>query len=34
MSHSLDKAKVLMEALPYIRVSIQKTFVIKRGGMP
>jgi acetylglutamate kinase len=32
MSHSLDKAKVLMEALPYIRSFYQKTFVIKLGG--
>lgn len=32
MFHSLEKAKVLMEALPYIRSFYQKTFVIKFGG--
>jgi acetylglutamate kinase len=32
MFRSLEKAKVLMEALPYIRSFYQKTFVIKFGG--
>ncbi len=32
MSRPEDKARVLMEALPYIRSFYQKTFVIKLGG--
>ncbi len=32
MDHSMEKAKVLIEALPYIRRFWGKTFVIKYGG--
>jgi acetylglutamate kinase len=32
MEHAIDKAKVLIEALPYIRRFFDKTIVIKYGG--
>lgn len=32
MQKAIDKAKILMEALPYIRTFSNKTFVIKLGG--
>jgi len=32
MQQAIDKANILMEALPYIRAFNNKTFVIKFGG--
>ncbi|MFU8819439.1 MAG: acetylglutamate kinase, partial [Desulfurivibrio sp.] len=32
MKNSIDKAKTLIEALPYIRSFYNKTVVIKYGG--